>query len=199
MNQRNEVSLIVVLAYVVGYDCWRQLPSYISSFYYCYNLGFLALLFLIYRKDTLHTTWATIFGKSCFNFTNRAILEYVGFILLVAVSRGIVVLLSPPYVHPKPYPLNATLVSEVLIAPLAEEPIFRGVIMKTLCDQIPGSPWKVILLNNLIWVSAHSLNYFNPASLLVFGTLSALCYLRFRSVVCCIFLHVLWNFCHYLY
>jgi uncharacterized protein len=78
----------------------------------------------------------------------------------------------------------------VLVAPVLEEMLFRGVILRGLLGRYGAA--TAVAVDTLLFAFAHMNPWqFLPALLL--GTLSAWLFVRARSIILCIFVHVMWN------
>jgi hypothetical protein len=82
----------------------------------------------------------------------------------------------------------------VVCAPLTEECLFRGFLLRGL-EASPIGPWGAIGVTSVLWAAAH-FQYEAPELLIVFavGILLGLARLRTRSLYPCILLHALMNF-----
>lgn len=81
-----------------------------------------------------------------------------------------------------------------IVAPIAEEFLFRGAVLKSLLEwkKISGKPWLAILLSAILFALAHR----NPAQIpaaFLFGLLFGWLFFRTRSLLPGIVLHIIHN------
>jgi uncharacterized protein len=113
-------------------------------------------------------------------------------VLLLAFSKTI---------HQTPLPLVVTVAVYCLFVGIAEEGLFRGLILNML---LPKGIWKAVLLSSLLFGSMHILNVFagfpltseliQVFSALGFGMFLAAVRLRTNSLRPGIIMHALWDF-----
>ena len=84
----------------------------------------------------------------------------------------------------------ASAVGLVLVAPVVEELLFRGIILRGLLSR--QRPWVAIATSSVIFGAAH-LNLYQFVGAGLIGLLLGWLYLRFRSSVPCILLHSAYN------
>lgn len=87
--------------------------------------------------------------------------------------------------------LAFTVVSACLLAPLAEELLYRGVLFRSLWNRL-GVP-SAALLSSLVFSILHFYDGYGLVSVGVFGLSCALLYAATGSLTACIGLHVLYN------
>jgi uncharacterized protein len=83
-----------------------------------------------------------------------------------------------------------SIVIACLLAPVLEEMLFRGVILRSFLKQYAG--WVAILGSAIIFGVAH-MNIYQFVVGLVLGSVLGLLYQRSRSLLPCIFLHIAYN------
>jgi hypothetical protein len=83
------------------------------------------------------------------------------------------------------------IVSACLLAPLAEEAVFRGAIERSLLDR-GWKPWLAILVSTLFFSVAH-FNFTQGTATLIAGALLGWVYYRTRNLWPCIFIHAVNN------
>ena len=91
---------------------------------------------------------------------------------------------------------------------LFEECIFRGVVFSLLADWLPknkkGFLWTFVL-SSVIFGFAHLLNGFSLATIaqvgytILTGGLFAFCLIKTKNIICCAFVHAVYNFCGLLF
>ena len=81
--------------------------------------------------------------------------------------------------------------SAVVAAPLAEELLFRGLVLSWLAARIP--PWGAVLLSSLLFGLAHFPLWPDPIPLTFFGVVLGLSYVHTQSLWTPIFLHAAFN------
>ena len=82
------------------------------------------------------------------------------------------------------------LVGTILAAPVIEEVIYRGYLVGSLIDRVPGI--VVVLISAVLFVTLHS-EAANLVAALCLGVATAICAIRMRSVVPGILVHVASN------
>jgi membrane protease YdiL (CAAX protease family) len=78
----------------------------------------------------------------------------------------------------------------LVIPPLAEEMLFRGVILSGFCENY--STIKSVILSSLLF-SLYHLNPFSSVSYFIFGIVSALISMKAKSILPCIYIHLIYN------
>jgi membrane protease YdiL (CAAX protease family) len=107
-------------------------------------------------------------------------------------------------IGPQPHPgggLSATdagwwglafaVVSACLLAPLAEELLYRGVLFRSLWTRLGVLP--AALASSAVFAALHFYDGYGLASVAIFGTCCALFYAATGSLTVCIGLHMLYN------
>ncbi|MBO5287470.1 MAG: CPBP family intramembrane metalloprotease [Clostridia bacterium] len=78
----------------------------------------------------------------------------------------------------------------VVCAPILEEILFRGLMLRTLKDVMP--PWLAILISAVAFGLAHA----NPIGIIyasIFGAVLGWAYIKFNSIIPCIIIHAAYN------
>jgi uncharacterized protein len=84
----------------------------------------------------------------------------------------------------------ASIAGLILVAPVLEELLFRGIILRGLLSRY--KPWQAILASALIFGAAH-MNLYQFVGAGLMGLVLGWLYLRFRSTFPCILLHGAYN------
>ena len=148
---------------------------------------------------TLHRTGTNMF---------RAVVAYVA---LWPVCTGLLVLTTwlllfiPGYTPAEHDALRAlhdagspawvmvlTVLSAVVLAPLVEELLFRGLIQPSLARKL-GSQWKAIFLTGLFFGIIHVPLYQTMPALVFFGIVLGYAYAKTRSLTLVILIHAVFN------
>jgi membrane protease YdiL (CAAX protease family) len=111
-------------------------------------------------------------------------------IVLALVVQVIVEILFPGshgFVTPR------YLLDEIVIPPLNEEPVFRGVILSSLIGVFGEKRWPPILFSAVMFALIHEISLLKLAITLTLGILLAVTFHRTRSLSGCMLLHALWN------
>lgn len=87
--------------------------------------------------------------------------------------------------------LAFALVSACLLAPLAEETLYRGVLFRSLWARLGVTP--AAILSSAMFALLHFYDGYGLASVGIFGFACALLYAATGSLTCCIALHMLYN------
>ena len=84
------------------------------------------------------------------------------------------------------------IVSACLIAPLAEEILYRGILHRSLANRM--GVLAGALLSSAIFASLHFYDWYGLASVATFGFICALAYQSTGSLIDVVALHMLYNF-----
>jgi len=85
-----------------------------------------------------------------------------------------------------------TILSAVVLAPMVEELLFRGLVQPSLARKL-GSEWKAILLTGLFFGLIHVPLYQTMPALVFFGIVLGYAYAKTRSLTLAIFIHAVFN------
>lgn len=85
-----------------------------------------------------------------------------------------------------------TVLSAVVLAPLVEELLFRGLVQPALARKL-GSEWKAILLTGLFFGIIHVPLYQTMPALVFFGIVLGYAYAKTRSLTLVILIHAVFN------
>lgn len=88
--------------------------------------------------------------------------------------------------------LILTVVSAVVLAPVVEEFVFRGVLFRTLGEQLE-SPWSAAVISGAVFGLIHFTVLQSVPPLIVFGVVLAYLYGRTNSLLLPILVHVIFN------
>jgi membrane protease YdiL (CAAX protease family) len=118
----------------------------------------------------------------------------LGTVLLNWILAGLLALpclaWRPGWLGEGPAPVAQGLVASVILIPVLEELLFRGVLLRGYASRY-GFPLGTLLSSGLFGLS-HS-GPFSAASAMLFGTLAALLYQRTGSILPCIAAHAMVN------
>jgi hypothetical protein len=82
----------------------------------------------------------------------------------------------------------------LVLAPVSEEMVFRGVILTALLSHPTASRWAMILLSALLFASCHGVeDGWRLLRLTILGIICGCAYVLTRSVPFCALCHALWN------
>jgi membrane protease YdiL (CAAX protease family) len=82
----------------------------------------------------------------------------------------------------------------LMLVPIAEEMLFRGLILTALISHAPGRPWQSVLVASLVFTSFHGIqNGWHLAWIMTAGILFGVGYVKTHSIPYCVFCHFLWN------
>lgn len=85
-----------------------------------------------------------------------------------------------------------TVISAVVLAPVVEELLFRGLVQPALARKL-GSQWKAILLTGLFFGIIHVPLYQTMPALVFFGIVLGYAYAKTRSLTLVILIHAVFN------
>lgn len=130
--------------------------------------------------------WSVVFG--CF-----ALVGWVNELLLPWLKR-----FSPPdptgglgFGEEGLWGLTCAVVSACLVAPVAEELLYRGVLFRSLANRM--GIWGGALLSSLVFALVHFYDLYGLASVATFGFTCAIAYAATRNLPTAILLHLLYN------
>jgi hypothetical protein len=87
---------------------------------------------------------------------------------------------------------GVAITSAVILAPIAEELLFRGLLLPAL-SRWSGSQWIGILASGLMFGLIHMPLYQNVASLMLFGVVLGYIYVKSGSLTLAILVHAVFN------
>lgn len=189
-----EPGLLDILIYMGLYPCWRELvagPIALVVFRFLFPW----VLCAAYWRGSISATTETVFGKPRFYLGKSCLRDLFILLSLSAVFRVLVALV---FFHADPNRvLVRDFVGDCILAPLSEDPVFFGFMMNALLKHFDGKAVKSTIVIVLLWVSFHILVPWLNLLVGILGLINAICYIRFRSVGCCMLVHFTWNFVGY--
>lgn len=90
-----------------------------------------------------------------------------------------------------PWGLIFAVTSACLVAPYAEEILYRGVLFRSLANRL--RLFVAVGISSVVFALTHFYNYEGLATLFVFGAVAALCFASSRTLLTAIALHALYN------
>lgn len=87
--------------------------------------------------------------------------------------------------------LLSEILSSVILAPICEEIIFRGLLLTALANKLGTK--AAVILSSAIFSLIHYYDFVNTIDVFIFGIIMAITFLKTRSLVPCIIAHALFN------
>jgi membrane protease YdiL (CAAX protease family) len=184
-----------IVVYLAVYEVFRQLT--LAGF--PYSLVVLRLLFLggiavvLWRRHDLGSFFGYIIGRVRLGWSGGLIAAGM---LVVTVAARMAIECFQPCVK---LDLNTrAFVDSVLIAPINEEMVFRGVFLGILLRQPGWSSSAAVLVTALVFAGTHQIEGVTGLlRLMTLGVITGLAYAATRSVPVCILSHMTWNLAAY--
>jgi membrane protease YdiL (CAAX protease family) len=86
------------------------------------------------------------------------------------------------------------LLDECVVAPLNEEPVFRGLVLLCLLPVFDRQRWQLLILSAVIFTACHNTNHVvNLTATTILGAILAAFFLRTKSLSGSVVLHAVWN------
>lgn len=176
---------IFLLFNLFGYSISKDVVYIGIIFYFIYRLRFFGDEF----KQDLHNIFSKISAKSLFFIVLVNVFFSYGMLYLSHFALNI-----PGFKELIFTPLFsitgvAGIFSVVVISPISEELLFRGVFLNRLKLLVPTS--FAILITSILFGSLHS--YGSVISAIVFGVCMCIIYIKTKNILTCIFAHFLNN------
>lgn len=177
----------IILYLVATSLCVQLFPNRASVFLELRLALSLAICALLILRGQLREVPRLFFGR----WLPRSVISALTFIFLTVLTHVIV----DAYFHLRIYPLTWISVRDgIIVAPLNEEPIFRGLFLNILFRSMPRHRWAAVILSAFIFSSVHySILWISVTGLSLLGLLCGACFAVTESVPVCILCHALWN------
>jgi membrane protease YdiL (CAAX protease family) len=201
------IGVILVISYLVVNQVWQQLVF--GPFSFVVERAIYLTVVLLFLKMALKIPVQDVIGS--FRLPGRKDLKFFLIMLVAAVIVAALLELAAKGIHPsietpgspsqQPSQQPASLVGwitalvpSLVIAPLSEEPVFRGVFLSSLIGVFAHRKWWLVLLSAAIFASVHQAVLLRLVATMILGVLLAMLFLRTRSLSGCVLLHAAWNF-----
>jgi membrane protease YdiL (CAAX protease family) len=189
-----------IVVYLAVHEVLRQLP--LAGF--PYSLVLLRLLFLggvavvLWRRHDLRSFFGYVIGRVRLSWSGVLLAAVM---LVMTVAARMAIECFQPCVK---LDLNTrAFVDAVLIAPINEEIVFRGVFLGVLLGQPGWGKTTAVLVTALVFAGTHQIEGVTGLlRLMTLGVVTGLAYVATRSVPVCMLSHMTWNlaaFCPFIH
>lgn len=190
-----DLTIVIILSYIVLY-IFGQFTSFINpNWIYVIIIGYFIFKFRMYYDD-FKTDFSNIFLRIGLKYILLIVFANIFFSYGMLYAANYMVVSFPNLSFLANFTIPsmsligfAPLISTIFISPIAEELIFRGVLLNRLKIYVPTV--FAVLISSLLFGSLH--NFGSITSAIVFAICMAILYLKTENVCVPIFAHFLNN------
>lgn len=178
---------LTIVVFLAGFAIWRQVIVWRYS-PWLYNCLFLAgAMLLAWRRGCLAELRIGLLGRLVpFDRGWRQLAFWFGLTVLTIVHFKLV------FATPTNAFTASAAIERLLLAPIMEDPVFRGLVLAILLRYLPT--FRAVALSALVFAGAHIVAGLSAAMVIfLFGMLVGYCYEKTGSLVLCMLCHSLWN------